>query len=180
MGAGYAFFNVTTNISRVFVFFACLAMIIHYFNVVQKDTLNIRNLFSIDSNTILKMFLFGIPSGGQRVLEVALFSTLTFFSTALTIAETAAHHIAKLILNFCHNFPIAFSSAATFRLGKFLGKGELEKAKLSGFSTIVWGTLFMALCASALFFIPGYVMGMFTNDPEVIICVRFLGICVKN
>lgn len=165
---GVAGAAMATNLSRVFVFFACIAISIYYFRVVEKNSLRMRNLFHIEKKSLLKMFWFGIPSGGQRVFEVALFSLLTLFSTRLTVAETAAHHVAMLILNFCHNFPLALSSTAAFRIGGFIGKNQMEKAKIAGSSTIVWGTVFMALNAAALIFFPLSSFGIFTKDPAVI------------
>jgi MATE family multidrug resistance protein len=73
-----------------------------------------------------------------------------------------------LILSFAHNFPLALSSTASLRIGTFIGKNQLRKAKIAGFSAIFWGTLFMGLSASALFLFPDYVLGMFSTNPEAI------------
>lgn len=171
-----------TNISRILVFIACIALCAYYFLVVEKNLIRIRNLFSFDRKAMLKMFCFGVPSGGQRVLEVALFSLLTMFSSRLAIAETAAHHVAMLILNFCHNYPVALSSTAAIRIGNFIGKHQDAEAKLAGFCTIFWGTVFMALNAAALFLFPETIMRIFTNDTEVILFGRsiawMLGLCL--
>lgn len=73
-------------------------------------------------------------------------------SNRLIVAKTAAHHISLLIMNFCHNFPLALSSTAAFRIGNFIGKNQIEQAKNALFSTKFWGTIFIAFNASALFF----------------------------
>ncbi len=171
-----------TNISRIFVFIACIGVSIHYFLVVDKNMIKMRNLFSFDKKAMLKMFWFGIPSGGQRVFEVALFSLLTFMSTRLSVADAAAHHIVMLILTFSHNFPLALSSTAALRIGNFIGKNQMGKAKLSGFSTIFWGTVFMALNASVLFFFPEHILTLFSADQTVIAAgkniIMLVGFCL--
>ncbi|MCA9507607.1 MAG: MATE family efflux transporter [Myxococcales bacterium] len=164
IGAAHA-----TNISRIFVFAACVGLCAYYFLVIEKGLLHIKNLFAFDKKAILKMFCFGIPGGGQRVLEIALFSLLTLFSAQLTVSETAAHHVAMIILNFCHNFPLALSSTAILRIGGLIGNGQNEKAKYSGYCTIFWGTTFMIAISSTLFFMPVSVLSIFTTDPMAII-----------
>lgn len=171
-----------TNLSRAFVFICCSILCVHYFKFTAKNILHLKNLIIFESKAIWQMFWFGLPGGGQRVLEVAFFSLLTMFASRLSITEMAAHHVAMLLLNFFHNFPLALSSTAILRIGGFIGKNQVEQARFAGYCSIFWGATFMAMIAGNLFFSPEHLLGTFSSSSTAVVSAKsiawILGACI--
>jgi multidrug resistance protein, MATE family len=97
-----------------------------------------------------------------------VFAAATALAGRLAPAALAAHQIALNIAGFTFMVPLGVASAGAVRVGHAVGRGDAAGAARSGWTALLFGTLFMA-CASAVFLlIPGALIGAFTSDASVL------------
>ena len=166
---------MATNISRVFI---CLLNIIIAFFIFKNPQshlkIKFKEFFVLQKKNIIKMLKIGIPAGGQQIFEVCLFSLLTLFAAQLALEQTAAHHILIMIISFSYMFPLGLANAASFRVGKLIGEGNIQRARLAGFSAIFLGFLLMSFACIFLLVCSGTIFLLFTNDQKVIGFANYL------
>ena len=101
-------------------------------------------------------------------LEVGVFAAATALAGRLPPAALAAHQIAINVASFTFMVPLGVASAGAVRVGQAVGRRDAAGAARSGWTALLFGTLFMA-CASAVFLlIPRVLIGAFTTDVSVL------------
>jgi MATE family multidrug resistance protein len=110
----------------------------------------------------------GLPSASHTGLEIGAFAIATFVAGALGSASLAAHHVSLIMASFTFMFPLGFSSAAAVRVGMFVGAGEPERARVAGWLCIGISVLVMGGFALGYAAMPRQLLGLFTQDQEVV------------
>jgi multidrug resistance protein, MATE family len=122
----------------------------------------------IEWTRMRRLIALGFPAASQVTLEVGVFAAATALAGRLAPAALAAHQIALNIAGFTFMVPLGVASAGAVRVGHAVGRGDAAGAARSGWTALLFGTLFMA-CASAVFLlIPGALIGAFTSDASVL------------
>ncbi|MBI1813926.1 MAG: MATE family efflux transporter [Deltaproteobacteria bacterium] len=110
----------------------------------------------------------GAPIGGQWVLEMisfALFSTIIARMGDTSMAASQAM-IQLLSLSFMQAFGLSIATGAL--VGRYIGAKDLEAAERSHWSALKLGVAF-ALAVTVVFLaVPEVLLGLFSNDPEVL------------
>jgi len=115
-----------------------------------------------------RLIALGFPAASQVTLEVGVFAAATALAGRLAPAALAAHQIALNIAGFTFMVPLGVASAGAVRVGHAVGRRDAAGAARSGWTALLFGTLFMA-CASAVFLlIPRALIGAFTSDASVL------------
>ncbi len=115
-----------------------------------------------------RLIALGFPAASQVTLEVGVFAAATALAGRLAPAALAAHQIALNIAGFTFMVPLGVASAGAVRVGHAVGRRDAAGAARSGWTALLFGTLFMA-CASAVFLlIPRALVGAFTSDASVL------------
>jgi MATE family multidrug resistance protein len=114
------------------------------------------------------IFRLGWPAAGHTALEVSAFTAATFLVSVLGSKSLAAHHICLMMAAFTFMFPLGFSAAAAVRVGRFIGAGQPEHARLAGWLCILSSLVVMSCFALGYLVFPNDIMRAFTSDPEVI------------
>jgi len=110
----------------------------------------------------------GLPAGLQMLVEVSMFSLVTTFMSRYGPIPTAAHQITMTLVSVTFMIPLGVSFAAAVRVGQGLGKEDPVSAVRSGRTALFMGVGFMALTALVFWTVPGFLLGLFTQDPEVL------------
>ncbi|SME96688.1 MATE family efflux transporter [Pseudobacteriovorax antillogorgiicola] len=173
-GVAYA-----TLIGRVFMFLAILGLSFYLWSK-QKPAFRptLATLLGFDK-VLAKLFLkLSIPAASQIGLEVAAFNVMTLIGATLGAKPLAAHHIVLNIATTTFMFPMGLSMATSIRVGNHCGLQQYQKASQVGFLGISLGAIVMALFGLILFLFPETLIGLFTEDSEVVsMALTVIGLC---
>lgn len=170
---------LATNLSRTLIFLMNAVLAYYIINKHEHLRIKFKDFFKWQKHTIKKMLKIGIPSGGQQIFEVALFSLLTLFAARLSVNQIAAHHILIMLVSFSYTLPLGLANAASFRVGYLIGDGDVAKAKISGFCSIIIGTFLMCLACVVLYLFSQEIFFIFTKQKIVIeLCSNFLWLVI--
>jgi MATE family multidrug resistance protein len=122
----------------------------------------------IELTRMRRLIALGLPAASQVTLEVGVFAAATALAGRLPPASLAAHQIAINIASFTFMVPLGIASAGAVRVGQAVGRRDAAGAARSGWTALLFGTLFMG-CASAVFLvIPRALIAAFTSDVSVL------------
>lgn len=120
-------------------------------------------------SALMKLALrISLPTMGERMAMSLGQLVVTFIVTSLGTVSLAAHHLAITSESICFMPAFAFSSAATTLVGQSLGAKREDLADKLSMGVIKIATGALVVAGSALFFLGGYMIRIFTSDPEVI------------
>jgi MATE family multidrug resistance protein len=117
----------------------------------------------VPARTVLKV---GLPVGLQMLAEFGVFSVASMLIGKLGAEAVAAHQIAIGLSSFTYMGALGIGGATAVRVGHAVGAGTSVRRR--GFVGIGVGAAFMCSGAIAFTLIPGLLMRIFTDEPEVI------------
>jgi MATE family multidrug resistance protein len=153
---------VATVISRYSMLLAAVA-----FTWWQLRPAALR-LPALDWSVQRQFFRLGLPAAGHTGLEIGAFTIATFVVSGLGAVSLAAHHVSLMMAAFTFMFPLGFSSAAAVRVGRFIGSGQPEHARIAGWLCIGVSVTVMACFALVYLCFPRGLLRVFTQDMAVI------------
>ena len=123
-----------------------------------------------------ELLVLGAPIGISIVAEISLFSVAALLMGSLGKNVLAAHQIALNYAAFMFMVPFALSMANTSVVGRLLGQGEAQEARIAGRTGIILATGFMTLSAIVMILFAQQIIGLYTQDALVAkIAVSLLG-----
>jgi MATE family multidrug resistance protein len=140
--------------------------------IVQREHGRRPGLFAtpvrIEMARMRRLLALGLPAASQVTLEVGVFAAATALAGRLAPTSLAAHQIAINLIAFTFMVPLGVASAGAVRVGQAVGRRDGAGAVRSGWTALLFGTLFM-LCAAVVFLLaPRRLIGAFTLDAGVI------------
>ena len=153
-GAGVAF-SVAEVVLVGIVLFAAMA---HRPKAARKS-----DSARVSARTVLKV---GLPVGLQMLAEFGVFSVASMLIGRLGAEAVSAHQIAIGLSSFTYMGALGIGGATAVRVGHAVGAGTSVRRR--GFVGIGVGAAFMCSGAIAFTLIPGLLMRIFTDEPEVI------------
>ncbi len=160
LGAGYA-----TLIARI-----VMALAMFYYVYRSKQFAAYRGGFVLNRyrmDKIKKLWHLGYPMGLQYIFEAGAFVMAAFMVGWIGKIPLAAHQIALTLASATYMAASGISSAATVRIGNFIGSHDPVNLKRAANSAYMLVGLFMS--GTALFFIlfRHLLPPLFSNDPQV-------------
>jgi MATE family multidrug resistance protein len=122
----------------------------------------------IELSRMRRLVMLGLPAAGQVTLEVGVFAAATALAGRLPPASLAAHQIAVNIAAFTFMVPLGIGSAGAVRVGHAVGRRDRSGAARSGWTALLFGTVFMSSTAAAFVLMPRTLISAFTTDPTVV------------
>ena len=122
----------------------------------------------IEVSRMRRLVMLGLPAAGQVTLEVGVFAAATALAGRLPPASLAAHQIAVNIAAFTFMVPLGIGSAGAVRVGHAVGRRDRSGAARSGWTALLFGTVFMSSTAAAFVLMPRTLISAFTTDPTVV------------
>lgn len=122
-----------------------------------------------DWDVIGRITRIGLPAAGEQLLMRFGQLVLATFITGLGTAAYAAHQVAINALSVAYMPGWGFALAATTLVGQELGARRPERASESAYEAVRMVAIVMAIMGALVSLFPGQVMGVFTNDQEVIV-----------
>ncbi len=109
----------------------------------------------------------GIPGGLGIMVEVTSFTLMALFIARLGVVSSAGHQIASNLAAVMYMLPLSIAIAASSRVSFWRGAGDNTRALAAirlGFKMVIFTSLILSI---ALFFTRGWLVPMYTRNPEV-------------
>jgi MATE family multidrug resistance protein len=116
---------------------------------------------------ISKLLVIGLPIATGIFVEGSLFVGAALLIARLGALQASAHLIAINYSALMFMIPLGLASAVTTRVGNALGRGEPEAARYAGLIGFVIVLVTQTVSASTMFFIPGLIVRIYTNDAAI-------------
>jgi MATE family multidrug resistance protein len=121
-----------------------------------------------DRRAIRRFLRTGAPIGGQWILDMSAFAIFTTLVARMGDASMAATQAMISLLSISFMQAIGIGLAATTLVGRYKGARDVEAAVRS-YRSATKLAIGLALAVAALFLLaPDALMGLYTNDPEVL------------
>jgi len=169
---GTAGASLSSLISRVFMLFGIL-VIFRYWKNLWSYLSEIRfNVYK--SGYFKKILSLGIPSSFQMTFELTAFSAAAIIMGFIGKNEQASHQIAINLASMTFMVATGLAMATTIRVGNQLGKGDIQKVKDAGYSSMIQITLFMIVTA-VLFMLTRHLLPtIYMDNDEVVSIAAYL------
>ena len=112
-----------------------------------------------------KVLRIGSPIGLQLLAEIGVFSLVAVLAGRLGEIAVSGYQIAMGLASFTFMGVLGISGATAVRVGHAIGAGRSPRQ--SGLVGIGIGAAFMALCGIVFLAVPGFLVGLFTNDARI-------------
>lgn len=114
-----------------------------------RQVLNPRAFLARDRQARRDITRLGLPVAGMTVVESGMFSIITILMGSFGAPVLAAHRILMGFADVATTVAFALGDAATIRVARALGGGEMKRARRTGHLAMITGGLLLA--AFALF-----------------------------
>ena len=121
-----------------------------------------------DGATLRRLFDVGAPIGVQMAFEVGAFAASAIMIGWLGASALAAHQVAINLASITYMAASGISAAATIRVGKLRGRGDLAGARQAGFAAYVLGLGFMGAMALLFIALRNVAPHIYSHDPLVV------------
>lgn len=111
---------------------------------------------------------YGMPSALQIMVEFAAFGAGTIIIGQISKTEQAAHQIAINLISATYITIMGVSTAGMIRIGQALAYKIRVRIWLAGASTMVLAMLIMIVPTLAFLCVPGSIVWLYIDDPNVI------------
>lgn len=164
------------GVATLIVFYLMTIAIVLYtvFGKAHRKVTPLKNFEAPQYDSIYHLAKIGLPIGLAIFAEVSLFCVIALFIARLGPVVVAAHQITLNISSVLFMVPLSLCTALTVRVGHELGKGDTLGAKAAWKNAIQVNLLFAAMNASLLYFLGEPVVGLYTQDPQVIALAAYL------
>ena len=113
----------------------------------------------------------GIPGGLGIMVEVTSFTLMALFIARLGVVSSAGHQIASNLAAVMYMVPLSIAIAASSRVSFWRGAGDDAKSMAAihlGFKMVIVTSLILS---TTLFFVRGWLVPLYTRNPDVIAMV---------
>ena len=172
MGAGIA-----TTISRGMI--TCIFIYTTFFTKRFWVSIPLQKLKVFDKKMSIRILKVGIPAAiEQGIFRIGMLIFEMMVISLGTMAYTA-HKIALTAESFSYN--MGFAVAGTALVGQQLGKGSAKDAHRDALATTTLAIFAMSIFGLMFFILPGTIIYMFTDEPEIkemaTVALRLVSIC---
>jgi MATE family multidrug resistance protein len=134
----------------------------------KREHLRVFGQMKIELAQVRAILRYGLPTGLQIGLELAVFGMAAALIGKLGAVPLAAHQIAINVVATTYMVPLGIGAAAAVRVGQAIGRRDPRGAERSGWVAIAMGASFMAMCALALLVFPHAIARSFSDNETVV------------
>lgn len=147
-----------------------LGFLILYWIAYRKLGLRLpqKGSFSLISRYLRGILTMGLPSAGEQI-SYSLFQVMvtSFIAIFGAIALTTKVYTENLLM-FVIIFTISIGIATQLVVGQLIGGGDKEKAYAQALRSLKWTILITMIVETLLYFVSEPLLGLFTQNPEII------------
>ncbi len=161
---GIAGVAIATVVSQAVAFGLCVIYLNRYHKLIR---VSYRGLV-FDKGIFWKSVKIGLPSGVQHTaVALGMMAILKIVNNFGTIT-IAGYSIAGRIDSFAALPAMSFSAALSIFVGQNIGANKPERIKQGLRSTLIMTSAYSIFISLVAWFFGMHLMGLFTNDPQVI------------
>jgi MATE family multidrug resistance protein len=146
--------------------------------------LTARTLWStsrkLNRELLREMATVGLPVSFTLFLEIMAFCLVTLFVGKFTAEQIAANNLALNIGSLSFMIPLSISSAVAVKVGHAYGERRFEDIRTHSRVALATSFAFTLLTGSLFYFLPEYVLGLYTQDHAVIVWGARLLLCIAG
>lgn len=158
---GAAISSVFSRLIALFVFFWLLYQAL-------EVKLKLEYYFTFSKDFIRKILYIGFPSALEQILYQFCQIVFLYYVTYIGAEALAAKQYASNISMFTYLFALAIGIGTSIIVGRYVGAGEKDAAYKQLWFSVKAALVFTVIIASLVTFFREPLMGLFTNNPEVI------------
>jgi multidrug resistance protein, MATE family len=121
-------------------------------------------LWRPDWPRLRQLIRLGLPIGLSFTFEVTVFAAAVYLMGLIDADSVAAHAIALQIAALTFMVPLGLSQAATVRVGRALGRRDVEAISRAGWTAFGLGVAFMTVMALAMWIFPRDLILLFLDE----------------
>ena len=110
----------------------------------------------------------GFPFAAAQGIEAGAFSTVILFAGYLGTASLGGYQIAQNLIALIFMGALGIGTATGVRVGNAVGRGDAAGVKWAGWTGTCVVILAMLIAAALLVSAPGALVGVYSQDPEVV------------
>ncbi len=110
----------------------------------------------------------GFPIACALLLEVSSFSLISLLISPLGKTIVAGHQVAMTTSGLVFMFPLSLGTATSILIGRYLGAGDLVRAKENRQTSMIMGLFIGIACLCGIIFFREEIAHLYSNDPMVI------------
>lgn len=114
-----------------------------------------------------ELISLGVPIGIGIFMESSLFAGVGLMMGTLGANIVAAHQIAMNYASFVFMVPMSIALAISVRVGQAMGRGDIQAARLAGWTGIGLCAAFEVVSALSMVLFPHFIVGIYTRDAGV-------------
>jgi multidrug resistance protein, MATE family len=128
----------------------------------------LRPNFSVIRHYVAHVFKFSLPISMSIFIEVLAFSVVMILIGRIGSLYAAIHSISLNLASTTYMIPLAISSATSVKISYFYGRKNFERIRNFIKASLIISMTFMAFAGLCLYLFPGFILGIFTTDQEII------------
>lgn len=121
----------------------------------------------VPAGEMRELFVIGWPIAFMLTAETWLFIIGTLLMARFGGDVVAAHQVAINFASLTFMVPLSIGLTTTVRVGHAAGAGRYDEVALRGRAGMLLGAIFALVSASVMAFMPGLVVGLYTDEPSV-------------
>ena len=149
---------------------ACMFPVVFYLVLILSPANELkfgtRSAWRLDSKLILRLLLFGLPSGIQFFIDVAGFSLFLLVIGRLGMTQLAATNIAFNINTVAFMPMMGTGIAISMLVGQYLGDNQEAYAQRSAYSGFHLTFVYMSIVALSYVFLPDMYIWFFSRNAD--------------
>lgn len=110
----------------------------------------------------------GFPIACALLLEVSSFSLISLLISPLGKTIVAGHQVAMTTSGLVFMFPLSLGTATSIMVGRYLGAGDLVRAKENRQTSMCMGLIIGISCLCGIILFRHEIARLYSNDPMVI------------
>lgn len=122
----------------------------------------------IEGALLRRIIQIGMPTGIQVGLELGLFTFAAVMMGWFGAVELGTHQVTLNIAATTFMVALGLSFAGSIRVGQTIGAGERDRTRLVVLLTYAFAVVSMATFSILFLTIPERLIGLYTDDPQVI------------
>ncbi len=133
-----------------------------------KLHLDLRFPWTVDGDLMRRMLKVGLPAAGEQFVMRGSSMIMTRMITGLGTLAYASHSLVANFESVSFMIGLGFSMSASSLVGQHLGAKDEDGANACGHMAAKVAGIAMGLFGLAFLLIPRMIIGIYSNDPEVV------------
>lgn len=126
--------------------------------------------WKVCTETVFEVLKTGIPSGSISLVVAGVFAVVAILVGKMSVTAAATNNVLINVTSFTFMIPLGLSGVTAVKVGHAFGAGQIRKIREYTLVAASIGVTFALFSGIIFLTLPGLILRIFTNQPEVIAC----------